>query len=727
MRRYSLPTFTGAKAVDAHRVGSYRVPLVWIGLLALAVAACFDSLATELTVGPNGALAVTTATTGTNLDPDGYFVAIDGAASQSIGLNATITFSNLEAGDYNVRITGLANNCTVNGQNPRTVTVIDGDTAQTTFEVTCTDVTGDLVVTAQTSGDDLDPDGYVVTVDGSQSQAIGINGLVTFRDLAVGNRSVELTGVAGNCGVSGQNPRTVTVSDGGTAQTTFQVSCGAQTGSLALWGLAELSFTGPAGTSNPFRDVSGSVTFTGPSSHEFTVDLFYDGDGQGGQSGTVWKARFMPDEVGSWNWSSSSAAPELDSKSGNLTVTDQGSAAPFEIDPVYPRYFRRKTGEHEYLAGNWLYQPTGTPGGQNNKAMAINYLAHSGNTAFTTAQRQEIRDVHKARGMNQLGVYLSNNGDQQGTAFVDPFLADDVYDLNIWHDVIERRLDELDVADLYYELWLTADENFGLSATDWKAFARYAYARLAARRRVIGWVIGLEASEYWSQSGRNERGNFLQSINSYGQPIASHHPEDNLDRHESWCTYVPVQIATWADFDNWSRQLEETNADVNKPVQATEFIEEGRPPTNPSGGEGAIRQLTWIAFTSGAYMVSNTPDNAADPSTPPTTDYAKHFTDYVNGSTAPGSRPEWWKMTPNRSLVTSGTGYLLRQANTRYLAYLPAGGSVTINLSEASGSFSYDWYNPRNGTITAGGTVSGGNSHNFSSPNSNDWLLDIRK
>src|SRR2546430_16766833 len=35
--------------------------------------------------------------------------------------------------------------------------------------------TGDLKVTTNTSGSDLDPDGYTVTVDGSGSQSIGTN------------------------------------------------------------------------------------------------------------------------------------------------------------------------------------------------------------------------------------------------------------------------------------------------------------------------------------------------------------------------------------------------------------------------------------------------------------------------------------------------------------------------------------------------------------------------
>src|SRR6266700_5271958 len=66
-----------------------------------------------------------------------------------------------------------------------------------------------LAVSTSTSGSDLDPDGYTVTVDGSVSQSIGTNGLATFIGLAVGNHTVLLSRVARNCTFSGSNPRTV--------------------------------------------------------------------------------------------------------------------------------------------------------------------------------------------------------------------------------------------------------------------------------------------------------------------------------------------------------------------------------------------------------------------------------------------------------------------------------------------------------------------------------------
>src|SRR2546426_7578701 len=44
----------------------------------------------------------------------------------------------------------------------------------------------------------------------------------TFPDVAAGDHSVGLSGIASNCSVSGANPQTVTVSSNSTASTTFR-------------------------------------------------------------------------------------------------------------------------------------------------------------------------------------------------------------------------------------------------------------------------------------------------------------------------------------------------------------------------------------------------------------------------------------------------------------------------------------------------------------------------
>src|SRR5206468_651917 len=104
--------------------------------------------------------------------------------------------------------------------------------------------TGDLRVTNTTTGSNLDPDGYTVTVDKTTSQPMATNGSTTFTALAAGDHSVALSGVAANCSVAGANPQTVSVPAGGTATTSFTVSCAGAT-------VAELAGNGAIGPGTP--------------------------------------------------------------------------------------------------------------------------------------------------------------------------------------------------------------------------------------------------------------------------------------------------------------------------------------------------------------------------------------------------------------------------------------------------------------------------------------------
>jgi len=185
-------------------------------------------------VTPPGNLTVTTSTTGSNLDPDGYTVTVDGGSPQAIGINASVSYTNLSAGNHTVAISGVATNCTVSGGPSRTVSVPSGATATTTFSVSCVTPPGNLTVSTSTTGSSLDPDGYTVTVDGGSPQAIGINASVSYTNLSAGSHTVAISGVAANCTVSGGTSRTVSVPSGSTATTTFSVSCVTPPGNLTV-------------------------------------------------------------------------------------------------------------------------------------------------------------------------------------------------------------------------------------------------------------------------------------------------------------------------------------------------------------------------------------------------------------------------------------------------------------------------------------------------------------
>jgi hypothetical protein len=86
---------------------------------------------------PPGNLTVTTSTSGSSL-PSGYTVSVDGSQGQSIGINNSLTFTNLSAGSHTVVLSNVPANCTVSGGASRTVSVPSGGTATVDYSVPCT-------------------------------------------------------------------------------------------------------------------------------------------------------------------------------------------------------------------------------------------------------------------------------------------------------------------------------------------------------------------------------------------------------------------------------------------------------------------------------------------------------------------------------------------------------------------------------------------------------------
>ena len=180
-------------------------------------------------------LRVTTATSGVEIDADGYGVSIDGRAAQPIGVNSTLTADALTDGQHSVELSGLATNCSVQGDNPQPVSVVAGATATAAFVIICGAGTGSLQVAIATTGTGTDPDGFALVLDGSSAGAIGASSTTTLGGISAGAHAIELTGLAVNCQVLGENPRQVMVAAGGTAQVEFAVTCtlpGPNTGSI---------------------------------------------------------------------------------------------------------------------------------------------------------------------------------------------------------------------------------------------------------------------------------------------------------------------------------------------------------------------------------------------------------------------------------------------------------------------------------------------------------------
>jgi hypothetical protein len=184
-------------------------------LVATAWAACDDA------VTSTGILQVTTVTSGTQRDEDGYRLLIDSVFTADLQPNGVLDLPMTE-GLYRVQLSEIATTCAVDGDNPAT-SFVGGDTIRSlTFRVECGP--GTLTVNTATSGTGTDPDGYILLVDDVEVGTPSLNGSLSM-PLEPGSHSVRLSGIATGCTASGTNPRTVTVARNRTVTTTFTLTC----------------------------------------------------------------------------------------------------------------------------------------------------------------------------------------------------------------------------------------------------------------------------------------------------------------------------------------------------------------------------------------------------------------------------------------------------------------------------------------------------------------------
>jgi hypothetical protein len=184
--------------------------------------------------GPTGAtLEVTVSTTGAEPDADGYTVQVDAENARAVKPAGTIQTRNIQPGNHTIYVGGVADNCIVNGANPRSVSVpVEGVTA-IVIEVVCGARTGGVLVTTRTQGASPYPNDHAVLVDGIERAAID-TGIVLIKSVTPGTHVIQLSGLSSQCSAQG-NPQTVSVKADGVTSVEFQVVC------IGLHGLLEIS------------------------------------------------------------------------------------------------------------------------------------------------------------------------------------------------------------------------------------------------------------------------------------------------------------------------------------------------------------------------------------------------------------------------------------------------------------------------------------------------------
>jgi WD40 repeat protein len=174
----------------------------------------------------NGAIRVTTATSGTDVNPAGYSVSIDDPINYygyRIGTTETILIERQAAGMRTVQLHGPRTNCVVAGGPTRTVLVRDDSTTDVVFTVECVALST-LRIEVITTGVDVGQSPYHLVIDGSTSsgQSVATNAALSFR-VEPGSYRFRLSRLPPNCTLSGE--RALEVPRGGSVVARLQVNC----------------------------------------------------------------------------------------------------------------------------------------------------------------------------------------------------------------------------------------------------------------------------------------------------------------------------------------------------------------------------------------------------------------------------------------------------------------------------------------------------------------------
>lgn len=137
-----------------------------------------------------------------------------------------------------------------------------------------------------------------------------------------------------------------------------------------------------------------------------------------------------------------------------------------------------------------------------------------------------------------------------------------------------------------------------------------------------------------------------------------------------------------------------------------------------------VRKAMWAGVISGGHF--NYMDDSMEFRTKPVEDKRVRLHKQIDYMAAFIKKIKPWEMEPDDSLVKSGDAFAM--VSTKELAaYLPYGGSATLDLTKMPCTLKSWWYNPVDGRLGKEFTVQGGRESDLTAPDKNDWALLIRK
>jgi len=296
------------------------------------------------------------------------------------------------------------------------------------------------------------------------------------------------------------------------------------------WNTHEIAFTASKNYANPFRDVALTGTFTHANSGKsITVNGFYDGD-------STWRVRFLPTELGAWNYVTKSADSGLDGKVGNITCI--APTKPYLHGPLSAQgyHFVHTDGTRRFLLSTRMSCHL-SPRSEWEKA--IDYLkSHCVN-----------RILFIMGGVHGTVKELYGEGPDFWRYNIEKFQAIDTF-----IDALRRK----DILASPYFYYFNDKVQQKLTPEQDRAYIRYGMARFGAYANVMPVLSNEVDQKFTDRRGQydlashdwaNEMGEYLKQLAVFGVPVAVHNPmETEHAIRPGFYTLLKDWPFPWTDF-----------------------------------------------------------------------------------------------------------------------------------------------------------------------------------
>jgi hypothetical protein len=525
---------------------------------------------------------------------------------------------------------------------------------------------------------------------------------------------------------------------------------------VGLYRLFEAKIENGKSCMNKFMDVDLSATFSSPSGKSRQFRGFLDGDGRGGgdlRTGSTWKLRFMPDELGTWTytWQWSDGPP---GSSGSFTCVKEGAGkGVLRAYEKNPHWFACNGTEPVWLKS---YYETGHGAiGQDfdwvvehvyNRFIEIGYNHLQVNWLLSLCCfKQYYLDGPKPETLD-LALY------EEGKASSTMKLA-------VWHRM-EKHLGFLNDHDIGVHMFLgfDGDKNNGpswkkLSDQEKDFYVRYVVSRLAPYANLAGWnflweVAGDREDHELQWARLVKRYDIFDHLRTYEDES----PRDNaydrpeytfaaVENHEIAAPSRDLERTYWKE--PWTHHMAVIAAYGGKPVYMSEGNALWRRYWHEKSGatQEDLRRAAWACATGGASFNWNghqkeyelyasgpigLPFNPENP-------YAESE-QYVNiAAQVMNQEVAFYRMTPQDGLLRQHDAlrvWALAEEGRQYLVFASHGEPFALLLAE--GNYTNNiWIDAKTGDRIKLAPVSGrGKSADpvpFDPPNrTTGWVLILR-